>query len=40
VVTSVEGEPSEIKEIAEDQIRAGSPQKDIEADADAGGDEV
>jgi hypothetical protein len=35
MVAMVEGEPSEVKEITEDQIQAEDPQKGAQADADA-----
>jgi hypothetical protein len=34
-VATAKGEPSDVKETAEGQTQAGSPQEDAEADADA-----
>jgi hypothetical protein len=36
MVATIHGEPSDVKEIAEGQTQAESPQDDTEADADAG----
>jgi hypothetical protein len=36
MVATVQGEPSDVEEIAEGQTQAKSPQDDAEADADVG----